>query len=410
MTQSPQIKRIIEDTVFSERFKRQMRFIAGPRQAGKTTLAKSQLAVAGCSHLYFNWDQKEIRARYRQEPRFLEREILQTPSLKPLWVCFDEIHKRPGWKNLLKDFFDTYEDRVRFIVTGSARLDLFRRSGDSLAGRYFMFRLNPLILAEILNRPADSLLPEENARIFIERQLSRQKEEQEAFDHLLHFSGFPEPFLAADSLFSKKWKEDYYEKIIKEDLRDLSRIHDLEKVLDLMLLLPDRIGAPLSINSLREDLEVHFSTVKTYLKYLILSYGLFELPPYARKNHRFIKKEKKIYFYDWTQARSESAQFENYAAMELKARVDFWNDSLEDRYGLFYVRTRDGAETDFLIARNGKPWLLVEAKLSETQIARHHSQHSHLLGNIPLVQVTKSSQQLKLEEKNFYVAPASRFF
>src|SRR3989338_5727459 len=278
MKSQANLKRFIEESAFSDRFQRQMRFIAGPRQTGKTPIARRQLEASGCSVFYFNWDKKEVRNRYHREPDFLAAEMLKMPGEKPCWVCFDEIHKRTGWKNTLKDFFDTYEKKVRFIITGSARLDMFRKAGDSLAGRYFLFKLNPLMLAEVLRKSVSEVMPEEDAGAFLKKMVAGKQEKQKEFEQLLEFGGFPEPFLAADPLFSKKWKEDYFERVVKEDLRDLSRIHDLEKVLDLIFLLPERIGSPLSVNSLREDLEVNFQTAKNYLKYLVLTYVLFEMP------------------------------------------------------------------------------------------------------------------------------------
>lgn len=410
MPDHPTLQRFLRSAVFSERFKRQMRFIAGPRQCGKTTLALQQLKATKCPSLYFNWDRKEIRSRYRREGDFLAPEILKMPPRKMYWACFDEIHKRPGWKNILKDFFDTHQDKVRLIVTGSARLDLFRKSGDSLAGRYFLFRLNPLMLGEARNRASEEFSPEKNARQFLEKMIQGKQEAEEDFEHLIRFSGFPEPFLSGDGLFFKKWKEDYFERIVQEDLRDISHIRGLERIMDLIQLLPPRIGSPLSINALREELEVNFNTLKNYLRYLVLACVLFEVPPYHPKSYRFIKKEKKVYFYDWTQAETEASQFENYVAMEWKARVDFWNDTTEDEYGLFYVKTREGCETDFLITRNEAPWLLIETKLSETSIAAHHEMHARFLGSPPLVQIVKGPHCLKVKENRFYTVSAARLF
>ncbi|MFC1567141.1 AAA family ATPase, partial [bacterium] len=160
------IKRHIEKIIFSDVFARQMRFIAGPRQCGKTTIARHKLQISKTESLYYNWDRKNIRDRYRHETDFLGKDILDMSRKLKLWICFDEVHKIPRWKNILKDFFDTYEDRINFIVTGSAKLDLFRKSGDSLAGRYFLFKLNPFMLSEILERDVASILPEKTAELY----------------------------------------------------------------------------------------------------------------------------------------------------------------------------------------------------------------------------------------------------
>ncbi|MBI4652562.1 ATP-binding protein, partial [Candidatus Desantisbacteria bacterium] len=324
------IRRYIEEIAFSDIFSRQMRFIAGPRQVGKTTISKINLNSRNCSDFYYNWDKKEVRDRYRKEIDFLSKDLLNMPNPDKIWVCFDEIHKMPKWKNILKDFFDTYEKRINFIVTGSAKLDMFRRSGDSLAGRYLLFKINPLILSEVLGKSFDNIMPEINALDYIEKSITGKKYEQNIMESMLHFSGFPEPLVNGNEIFSKKWHDNYLERIVKEDLRDVSSIHQLEKVMDLIHLLPLKISAPLSINSLKEDLELNFNTVKNYINYLILTYVLFEISPYYKKKTRMVKKEKKVYFYDWAMVENIDSKFENYVALELKARVDLWNDSVKD--------------------------------------------------------------------------------
>ena len=403
-------ERYIKDSVSSEIFGRQMRFIAGPRQCGKTTLAKQILASANDENFYYNWDTKEVRDRYRRDPSFLASDILNAPISSRHWVCLDEIHKIPNWKNLLKDFFDTHEDKINFIVTGSARLDLLRRSGDSLAGRYFLFNLNPFILAELTGCKIEQIMPENTGKEYIEKMIAGKKFKQDSLTQILKFTGFPEPLLRQNSLFAKKWHDSYIERIVKEDIRDLSHIRQIEKVMDLLFLLPDKIASPLSINSLRQDLELNFNTVKNYIDYLVLGYVLFALSPFHKKKTRLIKKERKIYFYDWAVIKDEAKRFENFVAMELKTRVDLWNDILEDDYELMYVRTRDGKESDFLIIRNKEPYVLFEVKLSSSKISRHHYLHSKLLGYIPFVQLVKESEVLEVEKENFYIVSASRFF
>lgn len=405
------VNRYIEDIAFSEKYSRQMRFIAGPRQSGKTTIAKEKLKSSNNLNFYYNWDRREIRDRYRKETDFLAKDLLENSNKKhKQWVCFDEIHKFPKWKNILKDIFDTYEKKLNIIVTGSARLDMFKKVGDSLAGRYFLFKLNPLILCEILNKNIKTILPLDNSLDYIENSISGKKYEQEMMNKLIDFSGFPEPLLKNDKIFSKKWHNEYLERIIKEDLRDLSSIHQLEKVIELGYLLPSKIASPLSINSLREDLELNFNTIKNYIKYLMLTYSIFEIPPYQKKNSRLVKKEKKVYFYDWTHVNGDAEKFENYVALELKSRVDLWNDTLADEYKMFFLRTRDGKETDFIITRNFIPYILFEAKLSSQSIDRHHYVHSAMFNNIPFVQLVKDKDVLKVEQKRFFVVSASRYF
>jgi hypothetical protein len=265
-------------------------------------------------------------------------------------------------------------------------------------------------LSEFLGKELKDILPNSSPDLFIENLIKGKNYEQEAMEKILKFSGFPEPLLNGNNLFAKKWHDSYLERIVKEDLRDLTSIHNIEKVIDLLYLIPSRIGSPLSINSLKEELELNFKTVKNYISQLNMTYVLFEVPPYTKQISRLVKKEKKIYLYDFSIIESEPARFENFVAMELKARVDLWNDATEERYELCFIKTTDGKETDFLVLRNNTPFFLCEVKLSSKDIERHHFNHAKNLGNIPFIQVVKTSNVLLVKNKNFYVISASRFF
>ncbi len=402
------ITRHLSSVAFDDKLGRQMRFITGPRQAGKTTIAKQRLAKTG-SGLYYNWDNKEVRVRYRTGGDLVAEDILKS-GRGEVWACFDEIHKMPRWKNILKDYFDTHENKIRFIVTGSARLDMFRSSGDSLSGRYFLFNLNPLMLSEVSGSAFSSILPTGSAGEYLERSVSGSTADKTGFSGLLTYGGFPEPFLKASGVFHKKWTETYLEQVVDRDIRDLTRIQHLESVKRLLYIMPSKIGSPLSINSLREDLEVNFLTARNYIDHLCKTCVLFKLPPYSLKGRNLIKKEQKVYFYDWTLAGTEGTKFENYVAMELKARVDLWNDSQNDTYAMRFVRSRDGFETDFLITKNNAPWLLCEAKLSGQDTASHHRRHSVMLGGVPLAQIVRQDDVLKVESGGFLTVSASRIF
>lgn len=406
------IKRHLEDIAFSDIFSRQMRCIAGPRQCGKTTIAQLALQKTHTEQLYYNWDKKAVRTRYRQDPHFFAKDILDLPThpkRKP-WVCFDEIHKMPRWKQILKDYFDTYEGTVQFIITGSAKLDMFRKTGESLAGRYFLFKLNPLMMSEVTGASRKSIMPEPTAATYIEKILSTKKYAQDTLEQMLKFSSFPEPLLKGNLVFAKKWHENYVERMVNEDIRDISSIHQLEKVLDLLHLIPSRVGSPLSMNSLAEDLELHFHTIKNYIRYLTFAYVVFDVPPYTKKLSRMIKKERKVYLYDFGIIPNEAARFENYVALELKARIDLWNEISEETYSLSFLRTRAGHETDFLILKNEIPFFLCEVKSSRTPIERHHYIHAAALGNIPFVQIVREPNILRVEQKTFFTVSATRFF
>lgn len=404
------IKRYLEQAAFSPTYGRQMRFIAGPRQAGKTTIARNKLEKEGTSRFYYNWDSRPLRKRYRDEADILATDLLPLRREGKAWICFDEIHKMPKWKNILKGFFDAHEDEIQFIVTGSARLDIMRRAGDSLAGRYFMFRLNPLMAAEAAGSLYDRVLPETTAEKTIEKFLSKNREEEGIIEGFMKRSCFPEPFLAPNEAAASKWHDNYFEILAKEELRDISAIRNLESVSMLLHLLPSRVGAPLSLESLRQDLEINHATVRNYMNYLGLTYAVFTLQPYFNNIKKSVKKEKKAYFYDYYPVANEGFRFENLVAVELKSRVDLWNDSTADRFELFYVRTRDGKESDFLITKNKKPYFLCEAKLSDESIENHHKANAASFGNIPFIQIIRKKGVLKSGGKNLFVASAGHFF
>jgi len=253
-------------------------------------------------------------------------------------------------------------------------------------------------------------LPEETAQDYIEAQLSQKKDQQKILEAFLDFSPFPEPLLKGSGAFSRKWHENYFEKLIHEDLRDISQIQMLDRMLDMVMLLPDRIGSPLSVNALAQDIEVNFNTAKNFIKFLRLGYLLFELPPFYRQKTRFVRKEKKVYFYNWSLIQDEGARFENLVAMELKCRIDLFKEICDESYDLFFVRSKDGKETDFLITKDNNPYLLVEAKLKSTEIDRHHYHHSKILGDIPFIQLVREPNVKQVKNSHFYTVSASQFF
>lgn len=406
------IERHLANLALSDEWGRQMRFIVGPRQSGKTTLARSFLERAGCGKLYYNWDDKMSQLRYRAHPHFFQEDVELLKKVKGTpWVCFDELHKQSKWKNRLKGWFDMYEKKIKFIVTGSAMLDQRRRTGDSLAGRFLVFHLYPFSLEEVLQKKWERQAPPADSLPFIEDRISRSCFAQESLKSLLSLSGFPEPFTKGREAFRLRWQEAYTERVIKEDIRDLTHIHDIANLVTLTRFLPETVGSPLSVNALREDLEnVHFQTVKNYLSALVGTYIIFELSPYSKKIRRAVKKEKKIYFFDWTRVKNESARFENYVAFELFCWVQKWNNAGFGQFRLDYVRQATGKETDFLIVRDELPWLLVEVKLQDQPIASHHYLHMEWLGKIPLVQLClDSGVKTKGQQKDFRVS-ASVFF
>ena len=405
------ISRLLSSVAFSPQWGRQMRFIAGPRQSGKTTLAKEFLHGQKDQAFYYNWDERELRTRFHRGGEFLKEDLMKAGGRRRHWVCYDEIHKMPQWKNILKAHFDAHEDRARFIVTGSARLDLFRRAGDSLAGRYFLFHLFPFNLFEMTRKACESLQFHSSAKTFVEERMARaHRGNQESFETLFHFGGFPEPFLKASARFLQIWHRGYLDRLVREDLRDLTRIGELENVASLVALLPERVGSPLSINSLRGDLQVSHETLQNYLQALKLCYFVFEVPVYSQRINRSLKKEKKVYFHDWSFVPDEARRFENYVAAELLSWVSLWSDSGLGEFALRYLRTREGKECDFLVLQGKEPWLLVEAKLQYQPLPTHFHRFAENLGKIPVVQVVREEGIARLgRQKEIYIS-ASRFF
>ena len=398
---------LIEDPALDPK----MRFIAGPRQSGKTTLARAVLARHGSQDLLFNWDVPETRQRYRRDT-FFYREAAK--GRRNPWLCFDEIHKQRQWKNILKGIFDEDGERMRILVTGSARLELFRRAGDSLAGRFFLFRLSPILLGELLgHRP--SPVPSD-ARDWIEQRLhpssrktSTDKAARDAFDQLFRFGPFPEPLLNASGRFASLWRRNYLDAVVRGDIRDLTRLRDLDVVESLIELIPWRVGSPFSINAVREDLDVAHATVKGMMSHLERLLVTFALTPYTRKLTRPVKKESKVYLYEWSSIDNPAARFENLVAMELIARVHLWMESGDADWGLHFVRTRDGKETDFLLTKRRKPWCLLECKLRKTSVESHHRLFASKLGGIPVVQLVKQHGELESKQRDVVSVSAARF-
>ena len=329
-----------------------MVFLAGPRQVGKTTLARRLLGAWGPG-TYLAWDNREDRAVIR---------AAQWPPGKAL-VVLDELHKWRGWKRWLKGEFDRHRDRLRFLVTGSARLDLYRRGADSLQGRYHHYRLHPFSLAEAAGRldapllgPGDELTPQALPGA------------EEALAALARFGGFPEPFLAGSDRTLRRWQKERLERFFREDVRDLEAVRDLGAVQLVADMLPERVGSPLSLNALREDLEVSHRAVTHWVDVLERLYHVFRVPPFASPRVRALRKMPKAYLWDSSLVAAPAARFENLVALHLLKFCHL----LEDRDGhpvaLTYLRDRTGREVDFLVTHKGRPWLAVEVKLAATRV------------------------------------------
>lgn len=308
---------------------KKMVFVAGPRQVGKTTLAKT---LPGSDEGYLSWDIPETRER------ILRRQL----PTADLWI-FDEIHKYRSWRNYLKGLFDGRDPSQRILVTGSARLDLYRYSGDSLQGRYHLLRLHPFTAAEL---GIESLSD---------------------FRQLLQLGGFPEPFLSGSEIEARRWSREYRSLLIQEEITSLERVQDLGNLELLMLRLPELVGSPLSLNALREDLQVSHKTVANWVRILERLYAVFRLSPIGGPRIRAVKKAQKHYHMDWTLVADDAARFENLIASHLLKWTHYQQDTGGRDLELQYFRDTDGREVDFVLTERHRPVQLVECKRDDSR-------------------------------------------
>jgi len=331
---------------------KKMVFIAGPRQVGKTTLAEK--LSDSFSSRYYSWDILEHRKLIKENTLDLKSE---------LWI-FDEIHKYRQWRNWLKGCFDLHKSEHKILVTGSAKLDVYNRGGDSLQGRYFFHRLHPFTLSEVLgikfNGDIDAiplLTNEPNIR-----------DSQSSLETLLRLSGFPEPFLSQSVIDFSRWQLSYGHRLVQEDIRNLEKIIELDKMETLYEHLPKTVGSILSINSLREDLEVNHRTVSNWIKIFEKNYACFRIPPFGTSKIKAVKKEQKLYMWNSALAEKDSAKFENLIALHLLRLCHYITDLKGIKCELRYFRDTKGREVDFIIMKNNKAWMAIEVKESEQDL------------------------------------------
>ena len=347
--------RRIYEAVIKKHFEhyKQMLFLAGPRQVGKTTISLFAKKLSQY-FIYLNWDNQDHRQMILKGPTAVAN-IIQLEKAKtttPIAV-FDELHKYRQWKTFLKGFFDTYREQLRIIVTGSSKLDIYRTSGDSLMGRYFPYRIHPFSVAECLRTTV------------AETEISPPKQiKQELFNALFEFGGFPEPFLNQKKSFSRRWKQLRKEQLFRGDIRDLSRIQEIDQLEILSTLIKHQAGQLANYSNLANKIKVSVDTIRRWINTLNAFYYSFIVRPWSKNISRSLLKEPKIYLWDWSQVEDVGQRAENFIASHLLKAIHFWNDSGFGNFDLYFLRTKDQKEVDFLITKERKPWLMVEVKSS----------------------------------------------
>ncbi|MDC7220009.1 MAG: ATP-binding protein [Spirochaetales bacterium] len=340
-----------------------MVLLTGPRQVGKTYLSR-KLMDQFKKPVYLNYDNPE------------HSRIIQKSSwpLEADYLILDEIHKMKDWKSSLKGIYDTKADELRLLVTGSARMETYRQSGDSLAGRYFSHRLHPLSVGE----------------------LKGQMPPDEALNQILELGAFPEPFLSGSKRQAGRWRNQYFTDLIREDIMDFSRLNEIRSIRLLVELLRERVGSPLSLNSLAGDLQISPHTVKKYLEILESLYIIFLIRPYHRNIARSLLKEPKVYFFDTAYIKGdEGVKLENTVACGLLKNCHYEYDVNGNRMGLYYLRTKDKKEVDFLISRDDVAEEMIEVKLSNKS---HSPSLRYFKERYPDIKAVQLVKNLALEE------------
>jgi hypothetical protein len=332
------------------------------------------------------------------------------PGRKRPLLVLDEIHKYPRWKRFLKGLYDQHGDALAILVTGSGRLDVYQRGGDSLMGRYDLYRLHPFTVGEVVADGRQEVTPPER---FVERLLAGtyDKRAAEAIAAIERFTGFPEPLFAARTERLNRWRRARQSLVLREDLRDLTRIRDLGLVESLVLLLPERVGSPVSLNALARELGVAFNSVRLWLEALARLYYVFEVRPFAGRLARTLRREAKTYLFDPTTVPEPGPRFENLVALHLRKLVDLWTDLGLGDFQLSYVRDKEKREVDFLITESHRPWLLVEAKLSDpTPAAALHYYLERLRPKMGALQIVRQLERDRVASYpgSLHVLSASR--
>lgn len=383
-------KRYLQPFIVSD-LKEKMVFVGGPRQVGKTTMAKLIGRDEYNNPAYLNWDYRDDRKKIIDEKFESETDL----------IIFDEIHKYKNWRNYLKGEFDKNKDKFKILVTGSARLDLYRRGGDSLLGRYRYLRLHPFSMREALEIKPD-------IGILKEPKFLSHKNIADTFSRLFLFGGFPEPFIKKDLKTLRRFHNERIERLIKEDIRDLENVRDLSSLQVLVEILPSKVGSLFSINSLKEDLGATHKTISLWVDVLERFYYHFRVHPFASTLIKSLRKEPKVYLWDWSQVDDEAAKLENMVASHLLKMAHFFYDTEGYKVELNFLRDREGREVDFLVTFNKKPWLAAEVKLNDREVSKNLKYFADKL-KIPFIYQVIKEKNIDFTQNNIRVISTDKF-
>lgn len=353
--------------------KKKMVFVGGPRQCGKTTLAKNILSQYP-SGVYYNWDLDEHRQMV------LKKQWSDTDKL----LVFDEIHKYKNWKNWLKGVFDTQREDHHMLVTGSARLDVYRRGGDSLLGRYHYWRLHPFTLSET---PKKITL-------------------QESFKRLMTVGGFPEPFLDGNELEARRWRRERTDRVLRDDIRDLESIKNIQTLSLFLDALRTRVGGLVVLSNIAQDLQTSPQTLLRWLEVLEKMYLVFIVKPYTKNLPRAVQKPPKVYFFDNSDVMGdEGARFENLVASHLLKKIHFLEDRDGYRYELRYIRDKEGREVDFIITQEDKIMEMIEAKFADKNVSKNLQYYAERLKPQKVTQIVAQLRHPYSQNRLHVVTP-----
>ncbi len=376
---------------------RQMAFVAGPRQVGKTTTCRDLADV------YLDWDNEDHRTLILSGPAAVASHAgLDKLTDKLTRIVFDELHKYKQWKQFLKGFFDTYEARVRIMVTGSSRLDVYRKEGDSLMGRYFLYHMHPLSVAELCR-------PELSMRMHLEPTPLAEPEWQALWE----YGGHPEPFVKRSSRFSVRWHELRRHQLLREDVRDMTGIQDIDRLTVMARLLAEHSGDQLIYSTLAKQIRVSENTVRSWVATLSAFHYGFVVKPWYRNVAKALRKEPKWFLRDWSNITNPGKRAETFCACHLLKAVDGWTDLGLGTFDLRYLRDTQKREVDFLVVRDGAPWFLVEMKYGQPARSPHLAHFQKQTGAPHAFQVSMDSDYVDADCFSHHdpvIVPAKTFF